>query len=219
MSSSTNTIAGHRLTHPNTVICKCKSHCTLFNPVTGAYEGDGHSVPRNTRDQHVKDDKRHDQAITIATTPLQFGESALLASQGIQSGWIQRIVDEISLLSSFPVTAHNKPLVFKHQPASNGVFQWPGDLEITIGNHGTYALAAGESANQAYLAVEQRLCELFSFVRHSHDTSESTNSLLDRLHRELCRLNREKEIEWSQQRIDPNILYVRTSKIAPTYHD
>jgi hypothetical protein len=150
---------------------------------------------------------------------LQFGESALLASQGIQSGWIQRIVDEISLLSSFLVTARNKPLVFKHQPASNGVFKWPGDLEITIGNHGTYALAAGESANQAYLAVEQRLCELFSFVRHSHDTSESTNSLLDRLHHELCRLNREKEIEWSQQRIDPNILYVRTSKIAPTYHD
>ena len=217
----TSTIPGRRLTRPNTVICKCKSHCTLFNPVTGTYEGDGHSIPRGTRDQHVKDDKRHDhdQAVAIVTTPSQLAESAL-ASQGVRNRWIQRIADEIPLLSSFPVTARNKPLVFKRQPASNGVFQWPGDLDMTIGNHGTYALATNESANQAYLAVEQRLCELFSFVRYSHDNSEPTNSLLDRLHRELCRLNHEKEVEWSQQRIDPNISYVSTGKIALAYdHD
>ena len=178
----------------------------MFNPVTGAYEGDGHSIPRSTRDRHVNDDKRREQAISMTSLN---SRSALASNNDQGSGWIQRIVHEINLLSNFPVTTPRQPLVFKYKPALNGIFQWPGDQEIVIGNHGLHALA-NVSANEAYLSMEQRFCELFAFVRHSSENLEATNSLLDRLHLELCRLNREKEVEWTRQRVDPNVSYINT---------
>jgi len=42
--------------HPKVVICRCKSHCTVYNTSTSLYEGEGHRVSCQTWDNHKEDD-------------------------------------------------------------------------------------------------------------------------------------------------------------------
>ena len=115
--------------------------------------------------------------------------------------WVGIIDSEVDLLMTFVVTTPNSHLIFRNNPIESGPFVWPTAEEITLPNYGIHALTQHQ-VNRQMLFVENRLCQLVDIVRtRGHvDDDERARTLLDRLFSELERLNRQKEIEWAQQR-------------------
>ncbi|KJA14089.1 hypothetical protein HYPSUDRAFT_72760 [Hypholoma sublateritium FD-334 SS-4] len=172
------------------VLCCCKSRCTTHNPITGLHEGEGHYISRSNRDSHARDDQLQRALIT---------ENPSFAN--IPSCKVQ-------VLRTLPVTSRRIPLVFRNNPALSGPFGAPTDHEIVIPNRGMHALT-NDSANQAFLEIEARYCELCAFAQRMDPADEMTH-LLDILHLELRRLTREKQVQWSEQRSVVGKAYVNT---------
>ncbi len=146
------------------VLCRCQSHCTIHNRTTGLYEGEGHFVSRSTRDSHVKDDQlRRSMANPGAVA---------IPSQN----WLSIYRAQVEILRTFPVTSRRVPLVFRCNPALSGTFVTPTDHEMLIPNDGIHALT-NDPANQAYLEIETRYCELCTFVQRMDATDEQTHLL------------------------------------------
>ena len=183
-------------TCPRQVRCRCRAHCTIFNPITRRYEGDGELVSCSTRDNHSRDDRMTERILAAERA------EADLEGQGLADvDWIDAIYSEIDILMSFSMTNMNRHLVFRNKPAESGPFIWPSDEEITLPNYGLHSLTQ-DPVNREMLFVENRLCQLVEIVRRrGHpDEDERARALLDRLLIELGRLVRQKEIEWAQQR-------------------
>ena len=117
-----------------------------------------------------------------------------------QANWVKLIETEVQWLSEAPVTSYGVPLVFVNDPLVHGDYTWPSTTEILQPNWGLHALRVGHRANNALLTTENRLCELIALtgtMKHSEELVD----LAEKLHIELSRLNREKELQWAQQRV------------------
>jgi hypothetical protein len=205
-----------------TCVCKCRSHCTVYNESTGQYEGEGVQVSRGDRDKHARDDKllsakerlsspsgrtrlpifgrlrgtnTRPHPSTMTSTP----QDASRSDHEAQANWIVLIEKEIQWLSEAPITSHTVPLVFVNEPPVYGEYTWPSASEILQPNWGVHTLRVGHHANNAFLATENRLCELVTLIG-TMEHSEDLLALTRKLHTELIRLNHEKELQWFQQR-------------------
>ncbi len=136
--------------HSRLVLCRCKSHCTTRNLITGLYEGQGHSISRSTRDAHARDDQL--QHALIMENP------GSASTRGRRNNWVDVYHAELKVLRTLPVTSRRTPLVFRNSPALSGPFIVPTDHEMTTANHGVHALT-NDPANQAFLRIEARYCE------------------------------------------------------------
>jgi hypothetical protein len=184
-----------RRTRAKDVICRCQSYCTIFNPATGRYQGEGQVQSRSTRDRHSRDDRMRNN-----TQPLQPQPMANVARS-----WLDVVSDELDGLSLLPDTG-TRPLIFRNSPSDNGDFTWPTINEMLQPNNGLHALS-GSRVNRGFLWVEHRLCVLHSLARNSdnqHDPLD-LDSLMTRLEAELARLTREKDVEWAHQRSQSGI--------------
>ncbi|KAJ3507006.1 hypothetical protein NLJ89_g6548 [Agrocybe chaxingu] len=177
------------------VVCKCRSHCTIYNAQTGQYEGDGEVVSRRTRDNHSADDKKR------ATRSLHLVTRRQPPSNEVPSEWVKLINDEVNVLMELPLTSPSQPLVFSNNPSETGPFGWPNDQEILLPNYGRHALT-GHRSNHAILSTEQRLAELYTFLQLQGfgDAVEGVDLLTDRLLEGLKVITRAKEVEWAGQR-------------------
>ncbi|KDR77504.1 hypothetical protein GALMADRAFT_65801 [Galerina marginata CBS 339.88] len=175
---------------PRRVRCKCKSHCTVLNPITGRYEGDGQLVSRGTRDNHTQDDKRLViNAPAAAPTPV--------ANPG-ENLWSSRIHAELDTLKDLVIDL-KVPLVFRNKPEDHGVFRWPTEVEIIIPNHGVHSLTQ-HRVNREFLFTENRICQLVVLLSDRYGQDDQAKALLDRLFSELGHLTRQKEVQWTMQR-------------------
>lgn len=174
--------------NPKRVRCKCKSHCTVLNPITAKYEGDGQLVSRGTRDNHTQDDKR---LATSAPAPASVANPA-------DDNWSSRIHAELDALQGLAVDP-KFPLKFRNKPEDHGVFRWPTDAEIVIHNHGVHSLTQ-HRVNREILFTENRLCQLVALISQRYGHDEQANALLNRLYSELGYLTRQKEVQWTMQR-------------------
>ena len=190
-----------------TCFCRCRSHCTVWNPDSGSHEG-GQQVTRSTRSRHLLDDRVH-AAQEKATSPdgRRFRINTTISPSPDPdpdpdpdlNAWALLIEQEIDWLSGLPLSSRESPLVFLKSPMDHAEYVWPPTTSIIHPNHGLYALKPTDKANIVILEVESRICELISYlstVKHSN----SSIALEDRLYQEICRVNREKEIHWAQQR-------------------
>ena len=193
-----------------TCFCRCQSHCTVWDPDTGSYEG-SQRVTRSTRSRHLLDDqvraaqenatspegRRSRTNVTIRPSPnLDCDPTGL---NDADHGWMSLVEREVDWLAGLPLSSREYPLVFLNNPMDHAEYVWPSTTSIIQPNHGLYALKTTEKANFVLLEVERRLCELISYlsmVKHS----DSSTAFEDRLYQEIYRVNREKEIHWSQQR-------------------
>ena len=180
------------------VLCRCRLHCTIYNRATGLYEGGGHFVSRSTRDSHARDDQLRQST----------GSPGTAASPSQK--WLNVYRAEVEILRTFPITSRRAPLVFRRNPALSGNFVTPADHEMLTPNDGIHALT-NDPANQAYLEIETRYCELCTFIQQMDATDEQTH-LLDLLYSELRRLIREKQVQWSEQRSVVGKYYVNTGE-------
>lgn len=89
-------------------------------------------------------------------------------------------------------------LDFVNDPVKTGPYQEQHANELKHPNTGLHALRLVPK-NRVYLEYENRLCDILD----SLDSMEPTNmkeDMEDRVFRELVRINRLKEVEWSGQR-------------------
>lgn len=192
--------------------CTCRSYCASYNPSTGLYEG-GQLLTRGTRDNHRKDDELRaiEEQSTAPGTRHRFKKPAVVNPDPHPTGshanyerkpyaeWIGLIEKEVDWYSSLPLASQTVPLVFANEPASNGEYVQPLSHEITHPNRGLYALKVGPHANATYLAMENRFCELLTFIR-ADSPPDIGDALINRLDEELIRMNHEKMLQWTQQR-------------------
>ena len=196
---------------PKTCICRCQSHCTVFNPSTGQYDGEGACITRSMRDNHSRDDKRLDRISTLSVGPSRTRFSRPPPTSAPSSGpggtyeleasiqWLKIAEKEIDFILQFPLVSPTVPLIFANDPCSQMDYSWPTDQEICCPNFGPHALAPNPRANGAFLEAEGRFCELLSLLL-TMKPSVDTESLSDRLYEELRWLHRDKNIQWAQQR-------------------
>lgn len=179
------------------VLCRCQSHCTIYNPLTRLYDGNGFWISRSSRDSHSRDDRL--RRVTTAEQALAGPTNAHNPNGNQRNNWVHVYHTEVEVLSTLPITSRRYPLVFSNSPRLNGPFVKPSDHEIVVPNHGIHQLTPSR-ANRAFLEIEARYCELFSFVQQMRPLDEDAIDLLDMLYTELRRLNREKEVQWTEQR-------------------
>jgi len=190
-----------------TYICRCQSYCTVWNPDTSSYEG-GQRVARSMRSHHLLDDQVR-AAQEKATSPEGRRSVTIRPSPDLDCDptnlndadqrWTSLIEREVDWLAGLPLSSREYPLAFSNNPMDHAEYVWPSTTSTIQPNHGLYALKTTDKANVVLLEVESRLCELISYlstVKHS----DSSAALEDRLYHEIYRVNREKEIQWSQQR-------------------
>lgn len=190
----------------NQVRCRCKSYCTVFNAVTGRYEGDGFLMTRGLRDSHAADDRRRasrslPQLIMLATT-IQAQPTA---------EWSDIIREELDALAALPTISITHPLVFVNEPERNGEFVSPSNEDVVSANQGLYALT-GHRANHAFLSTEYRLSELFRSLMDNDELDAP--DLLERILQQWKGLMREKSVQWGQQRGGPRnpVPYMNTGE-------
>lgn len=197
-------------------ICTCRSHCTSFNPSTGLYEG-GKLHTRGTRDNHRKDDElrmidenstapgiRHLAGKSKGNPEPHPTDSHDQHERKAYAEWIELIEKEIEWYSGLPLTNQTVPLVFLNDPVSSGEYVQPSSHEMLHPNRGLYALKVGPHPNATYLAMENRFCELITFLRADapHDIGDA---LINQLDEELIRMNQEKMLQWMKQRQEAHI--------------
>jgi len=178
----------------------------MWNPDSCSHEG-GQQVTRSTHSCHLLDDQVH-AAQEKATSPdgrqlrtnitIRPSPCPDLDRNPDLNVWTLLIEREVDWLSGLPLSSREVPLVFLNNPMDHTEYVWPATMSIIRPNHGLYALKTTDKANVVLLEMESRICELISYlsmVKHS----ESSIALEDQLYQEICRVNQEKEIHWSQQ--------------------
>jgi len=201
-----NRAGNARAPRPNTVRCRCKSHCTTYNRLAGTFEGDGCDISRSMRDRHAADDKS--RAIRTAMRSIMTLEPLL---GGSHPNWIKIVNDELDFLDELPVTSLTQPLVFVNPPAQNGNFTWPDEEDEYIPNSRLHSLT-GHRYNHAFLSIEQRVVELSKSLAMRMVDSDDVVDLTNRLKEKLRHLLAEKDSQWSQQQGPQgvNFIYVNT---------
>jgi hypothetical protein len=94
-------------------------------------------------------------------------------------------------------TSH--PLAFVFNPSAHEPFQQPPLEQSMEINQGLYALKANDPSNAPYIDNENRLFEILLQLQTMQHT-DAKESLESRVYRELDRMRKQKELEWSRQR-------------------
>lgn len=186
---------------PQIVICKCRSHCTIYNPTTGRYEGNGQPQSRPTRDNHARNDRLLSSTIANSSTYAAPAQTPAFPSSAL-APWVRQAVAECEILMNLPLSHPGRPLVFLNPPQVNGAFVWPSADVVVHPNTGLYALSNAR-ANQAFLSVAFRMRALLLDATHHsrrNPQSQQLASLVIQLSNNMHQLMRLREVEWSQQR-------------------
>src|ERR1700742_3045296 len=189
-------------------LCKCQSHCTTYNPLTGHWEG-GRSVSRSLRGLHHKDDRtaqcsKQSRMRTLLDAKVQqTTPGASITAHAKHNDYLALIRIELDLLAAYPVTSPLRPLSFNRDPRSSdpnvyGSFWWPTLEEMIQPNTGRYTLKEKARCNILYLDAEFRLCEIYKYLSTITYT-DIVLDLQDSVRLELERLNEQKAFQWSQQ--------------------
>lgn len=187
---------------PKICICTCRSYCTTYNSTTGSYEG-SQTLTRGTRYNHRKDDEleAQKQATTAGSRNSidKHLQPALVVERDRKAyaEWMELIEKEVVWYSSLPLTSQTSPLVFVNNPALHE--DYLAGAENIRPNHGLYALKVGPHANSTFLAMENRFCELFSFIS-TDSPPDIGDHLTNHLREEIARMNHEKMLQWTEQR-------------------
>ena len=190
------------------VICRCESHCTVYNTSTGLYEGVGHRVSRQTRDNHKEDDnvllwtrngrRRSQISLTSSSVSGLPPMQNQVAADFNVSEWIKVVKEEVIWRSELPVSNPDTPFMFVNDPMQHGEYVPPTEAQLSRPNWGTHALL-NLPVNSPYLDNENRLCELLTVLARMELKSDG-HALMDHIREELQQMDRQKELQWVQQR-------------------
>lgn len=123
------------------VICRCKSHCTVYNTSTGLYEGVGHRVSRQTRDNHQEDDnrllwscngrQRSQVSLTSSSASGLLPTQNQVAADLNMSNWIKAVEQEVTWRSELPVSNPDTPFKFVYDPMQHRGYVRPTEAQLS----------------------------------------------------------------------------------------
>ncbi|RXW11340.1 hypothetical protein EST38_g14515, partial [Candolleomyces aberdarensis] len=113
--------------------------------------------------------------------------------------WLGLIDAELDAQLELPTTSLDRRLCFTNNPSATGAYEL-GSTQVLGPNLGPYALSLDRPANRAFLHAESRVFELYRSLQ-TFQPSEEVLNVLEKALDVLGRLDREKEMHWSQQRI------------------
>lgn len=181
------------------VVCKCRTHCTVWDPDTQTRIGKGRHVTRGTKHNHTRDDRR--------MAALYKRSSGPVAPNGLSTSlkplsrlkekrhWARLVEMELAMVYQHPVAPLIHPLVFRKDPKDG--LENP-DMDWRKPNEGDHALKEKSHSNIPFLHLEYRLSYLMSTAVNMRPSRERTSvvALLEAAH---YRLNNEKTLHWTAQ--------------------
>jgi hypothetical protein len=129
----------------------------------------------------------------------QYPSSEVSSPEDRDKSLLKCFEDEFSYLSSCPTTSLTKPLVFVNDPDFYGEFTPPPFDEMLMGNSGKYALCPYRQANEAFIYIEYRCCNILAHLGNIEGTEER-DALALAISDHLVYLNHQKGVQWAQHR-------------------
>jgi hypothetical protein len=187
------------------VLCRCRSHCTRYDPSTGIYVGPGVPIPSKTAGRHALEDQLAEAAKNFNGTSDPRSDSPAPPAGGgafevddPSQEELYALEAEIAGRTVWSPTDH--PLVFLTEPGPSQGFVLPNPSEIHLSNHGPHALDPTHHSNIAYIENEMRLCEILVQLRELRHSGTPLEDLEEKVSEGLARMWRHKEVEWSRRR-------------------
>ena len=202
---------------PATVLCTCRSHCSVHDARTNSYTG-GQLVSKASRFQHRIDDTRlvdlDDFATRVASTILDensrlglsrcVGNSPTLASSPLSREVLSQelLTIETEIRGRITWAPTNPTLVFVGDPVPDHDFENPLLLTNYLPNNGPHALKESHQRNLAFIENENRLFEIIlhlSTLTHHPDQRDALKGMASL---GLEAMMRSKKREWDRQRVE-----------------
>jgi hypothetical protein len=188
------------------VVCKCRSHCTRYDPNGHTYLGPGVLVPLTTARRHALDDQRAESLGNSPKTtvpspldpPILPGYTEIIGVGELSQGELSMLEAEISGRSAWSPTG--QPLVFLTNPGPSQEFNFPNASNVHFSNQGPHALDPTQNTNVAYIENEMRLCEILVQLRELRHSGMQLEHLEENTLEGLSRMWRHKEAEWRRCR-------------------
>lgn len=182
-----------------TVVCKCRTHCTVWDQNTQRYVGKGKHISRGTKHNHSRDDRRMSALRKRSNVPVTINRLSvsLISLSRLQERrhWVRSVEIELAVLYQDPIAPLIRPLVFCKDPRDN---LGRPDMDWRTPNEGDHALKENSHSNVPFLHLEHRLSYLMSTAMEMRLSKERTSviALLEAAH---YRLNNEKTLHWLVQ--------------------
>jgi hypothetical protein len=87
----------------------------------------------------------------------------------------------------------------------HGEFTLPPIGEILCGNTGKYALRSDRQANEMFILVESRCCNILALLGNIDNREVSRNALAQAVVNHLVHLNHQKGMQWAHYRAPPGL--------------
>lgn len=188
-----------------TVLCKCRSHCTRYDPSTDAYVGEGIYIPFKTARRHALGDQRADALGNFVGNlappvpePILPADTETPDVEESSQEELSTLEAEIAGRTAWAPT--DPPLVFFRNPGPWQQFTPPKPSEVHLSNHGPHALDPTHHANTAYIENEMRLCEILVHLRELEGSGVPLTNLKECVLEGLARMWKHKEVEWKRRR-------------------
>lgn len=185
-------------------LCKCRSHCTKYDPTTDTYVGPGNQIPFKTAQRHILDDKRAEALGNLpgraapSTSDPSLSPSDTEDTERLPRQELFALEAEIS--GRVVWTPMDHPLVFFKNPGHSQHFVLPKPSEIHLSNRGPHALDPTHHTNTAYIENEMRLCEILVYLRELRLSGVPLGNLEEKVQEGLARMWKHKEAEWRRHR-------------------
>ena len=193
-------------------LCRCRSHCTRYDPSTDAYVGHGIYIPFKTARCHALEDQRAEALGNFAGSPTPPASEPILPAdteipdiEGPSQEELDTLEAEISGRIAWAPT--DRPLVFFTNPGPWQEFTLPKPSEVHLSNHGPHALDPTHHANTAYIENEMRLCEILVHLRKLGGSGVVLEDLEECVLEGLARMWKHKEVEWKRRRYQSVAIY------------
>lgn len=185
------------------VVCKCRTHCTVWDPDTQTRIGKGRHVTRGTKHNHTRDDRRMAALCKRSSTSGPVAPNRLSTSLKPLSRlqerrhWAKLVEMELATIYQDPIAPLIHPLVFHKDPKDGLAIGNPG-MDWRKPNEGDLALKEKSHSNVPFLHLEYRLSHLMSTAMSMRPSRERTSvvALLEAAH---YRMNTEKTLHWRVQ--------------------
>lgn len=200
--------------------CRCKTHCTVYNPQTRRYEGPGVVLPITTVRRHLQEDTRVEALYSltgsaasrsfddfvIPTCPSAYPTTSTTITPEFPSYLRSSSHEELFTMESeiedrISWAPADQRLVFSEKPGPLQEFSRPSYSEVHLSNYGPHILDPTNYANTAYVENERRLCEILVHIRELDPMDDARERLEDKVMEGLRAMQNHKEREWNRQRL------------------
>ncbi|KAG5222103.1 STE/STE11/BCK1 protein [Salix suchowensis] len=162
------------------VVCKCRTHCTVWDPDTQTRIGKGRHVTRGTKHNHTRDDRRMAALYKSSSGPVAPNRlsTSLKPLSRLQERrhWARLVEMELAMVYQHPVAPLIHPLVFRKDPKDG--LENPG-MDWQKPNEGDHALKEASHSNGSVSSIGHPTHIVFRATTSTPGTSGRLKDILE----------------------------------------